>query len=177
MSQKVINLFGGPGTGKSETASGVFNLLKRNRIRTEYVQEFAKDLTWEGNKTALACQDFIFGNQLFRMFRLSGQVEFIVTDSPLLLTPIYSQSETLNAHAKARHKEFENYNFFLTRVKPYDPVGRSQTATEAEAIDEMIKLYLVCNQIPFVEVVADDSAPVQIVELLLNQPNRSGGGY
>lgn len=77
MSQKVINLFGGPGTGKSETASGVFNLLKRNRIRTEYVQEFAKDLTWEGNSTALACQDFIFGNQYYRMFRLSGQVEFI----------------------------------------------------------------------------------------------------
>lgn len=176
MKQKVINLFGGPGTGKSETASGIFNLLKRNRIRTEYVQEFAKDLTWENNSTALACQDYVFGNQYYRMFRLIGQVEFIVTDSPLLLTPIYNQDETLNSHTKFRHNEFENYNFFLKRVKPYDPVGRTQTASEAEELDAKINLYLFCNQIPFIEVVADDSATSRIVEFILNQPNQSSAG-
>ena len=42
-----VNLFGGPGIGKSTTAAGVFNLLKLHGIETELITEFAKDLVWE----------------------------------------------------------------------------------------------------------------------------------
>jgi hypothetical protein len=38
----VVNLFGGPGTGKSTTASGVFYHLKRDNRNVELVQEYAK---------------------------------------------------------------------------------------------------------------------------------------
>lgn len=43
----VINMFGGPCTGKSTTATAVFSLLKMHDVNIEYTSEFAKDLTWE----------------------------------------------------------------------------------------------------------------------------------
>lgn len=45
---KVINLYGGPGTGKSSTAGMLFAHLKLRGVNCEYVQEYAKDAAWEG---------------------------------------------------------------------------------------------------------------------------------
>ena len=47
-----INLFGGPGVGKSTLAAGLFWFFKTNRLTLkhsyviELVREFAKDLVW-----------------------------------------------------------------------------------------------------------------------------------
>ena len=54
---KVINLFGGPGSGKSTTAASVFSKLKIMGYNVELVTEFAKDMVWEQH-------DSIFDNQL-----------------------------------------------------------------------------------------------------------------
>ncbi len=43
----VVNLLGGPGSGKSTTAADVFARLKWQDINCELVTEFAKDLVWE----------------------------------------------------------------------------------------------------------------------------------
>ena len=40
---KVINLYGGPGTGKSTTAAALFALIKREGYNVELVTEFAID--------------------------------------------------------------------------------------------------------------------------------------
>lgn len=41
-----VNLFGGPGSGKSTQALGVTYKLKVNGINCEYASEHAKDLVW-----------------------------------------------------------------------------------------------------------------------------------
>lgn len=41
-----INLFAGPGTGKSTTAAGVFFEMKRSGMSVEYVTEYAKSLVF-----------------------------------------------------------------------------------------------------------------------------------
>ena len=46
---RVINLFGGPGAGKSTTAAGLFFFMKSDSSfdkSVELVTEFAKDLTY-----------------------------------------------------------------------------------------------------------------------------------
>lgn len=58
---KVINLFGGPGCGKSTGAAYIFSLLKMKGMNVELVTEFAKDKTWEHNSKALTCQPYVFG--------------------------------------------------------------------------------------------------------------------
>ena len=46
----VVNLFAGPGAGKSTGAAYIFSMLKMAGIDTEYVNEYAKDKVWEDNK-------------------------------------------------------------------------------------------------------------------------------
>ena len=47
MSALVINLFGGPGCGKSTIAALLFGKLKQNGINCEMALEYAKDKVWE----------------------------------------------------------------------------------------------------------------------------------
>ncbi len=170
--QKVINLYGGPGTGKSTTAAGVFYKLKTAGVNCEYIQEYAKDKTWEKNNTPLACQEYIFGKQQYRMFRVSGQVEFIITDSPLLLSTIYTPQNyhlpSLPIIVREAYNSYENLDIFLVRQKAYQPAGRNQTFDQAKDIDRQILEMLNRQNINFHQVAADETAVEQIINLIHN---------
>ena len=49
----VVNLFGGPGAGKTTCAWEIAAELKKLRYVTEYVPEVAKEYVWDGNKGML----------------------------------------------------------------------------------------------------------------------------
>ena len=74
MKKLVINIFGGPGCGKSTTATGVFSLLKLHGVNAEFVSEFAKDLTWEERYKTLKNQNYVSAKQHHRQWRLSDDV-------------------------------------------------------------------------------------------------------
>ena len=86
---KIINLIGGPGVGKSTIASGLFSELKQRKVSCEYVSEYAKEVTWEQTHKLLENQIHVFSEQFRRQYRLLGQVDFVITDSPLLLNTVY----------------------------------------------------------------------------------------
>ena len=44
---KVINFFGGPGVGKSTAACDLFVAMKKAGYKVEYVDEYAKEKTYE----------------------------------------------------------------------------------------------------------------------------------
>jgi hypothetical protein len=136
----VVNLYGGPGSGKSTTAAGVFFELKSQGVNAELVAEFAKDLTWEKRHHTLEDQIYVFGKQYHRIFRLLGKVDVIVTDSPILLSPIYDSQKrkSLKSLVIEEHDKMWTYNAFLKRKKAYNPKGRNQTEDEAKAIDRTI---------------------------------------
>jgi hypothetical protein len=164
---KVINLFGGPGCGKSTTRAGLFFLMKWDGQKVEEVTEYAKDLTWEGNDYLLTDQLHILGNQNRRMARLQGKRDTIITDSPLILGINYVTADYLPNTFKSLMFElwdtYDNYNYFLIRDKVYDPVGRKQTEQEAVEKDAEIKEMLLNNGIPFTEVNSDKQAPSSIL--------------
>lgn len=153
---KVINLFGGPGCGKSTGAAYIFSLLKMKGMNVELVTEFAKDKTWEHNSKALTCQPYVFGKQSYRMDRCADEVDIIITDSPLFLSAMYNFDSDIEPEFTQtvikKFNEFENYNFFLKRLKEYNPKGRNQTEEEAKELDNKIKTNLNKFNIEYEEV-------------------------
>ena len=151
----VVNLFGPPGAGKSTGAAYIFAELKQLGINAELVTEFAKDKTWEGNMTALSCQEYVFGKQSYRLARCRNDVDVIVTDSPLPLSIVYNADSTLgdafNEVVLNVFDTYENMNFFIVRVKEYNPKGRNQTELESDAlglhIRKTLELFAINHQV------------------------------
>lgn len=171
----VINLTGAPGAGKSTGAAKLFYELKTRGVNCELVNEFAKDKTWEHNATALNCQEYIFGKQSYRLKRCRDEVDVIITDSPLPLTIIYTKDESikkpLTELVLAVYNSYDNINFFINRVKPYNPKGRNQTAEESDALSTEIKTLYQQLDIPYTEITGDAAGYAIAIQLVMDKLN------
>ena len=166
----VVNLFGGPGTGKSTIASAVFSLLKLHNIETELITEFAKDLVWEERFHTFKNQHYLFGKQQHRLWRVGNKVDVMVTDSPIFLSVVYRKELYSDAFRKVVIEEFNAYNninFFLKRTKSYNEVGRNQNKEEANQIDREIIKDLDKYNIDYFVVNVNISTPNLITERIL----------
>lgn len=167
---KVINLYGGPGTGKSTTATGLFHLMKLKGYKVEYVSEYAKDLVWDKSYEVMNDQLLIFANQYHRIKRLEKHgVEYVVTDSPLLLSLHYKPEDYYGAFTDLVwdiYDSLNNIDVFLTRVKPYCPIGRRQNEETAISVDARINKLLTNNGVIVQYINADEHAPANILKLI-----------
>lgn len=159
---KVINLWGGPGSGKSTTAAGLFSHMKLNQIKVELVTEFAKDLTYEKNFITLSNQLLVTGQQDHRLRRLEGHVDYVITDSPLPLGVMYAsgvfKSDWFHNCVMGAYNSYDNINFYIRRVKPYAMVGRTQTESESNEISNSLINMLNKYELPYIEVDGDKNA-------------------
>ena len=151
----VVNLFAPPGAGKSTGAAYIFAKLKMAGVNAELITEFAKDKVWEDNKEAIKNQAYIFGKQYYRMSRCKNKVDVLVTDSPLILSILYNTDGTLgeefNKVVSNVFSSFNNLNYWLKRVKPYNPKGRLQTEEEATALVPKLKQILFDEHVDYKE--------------------------
>ena len=154
-----MNLFGGPSAGKSTLAAVTFAKLKMMGINCELVTEFAKDKVWEKNNVALSNQIYIFAKQYYRIARCADQVDVIITDSPLFLSPFYNKDpeidESLKQLCYTISSRYDNLNYFVKRVKKYNPVGRLQTEAESDQYSIRIKEMMKAYGLDFTEVNGD----------------------
>lgn len=149
----VVNLYGAPGAGKSTGAAYVFSMLKMSGINAELITEYAKDMAWENNTTAIDNQAYIFGQQYYKTTRCEDKVDVIITDSPILLSALYNHSQVLgeefnNTVARVA-KSYKTLDYMILRDKPYNPVGRFQTEEESDAMSKRIEELLDRYQIKY----------------------------
>ena len=172
---KVVNLFGAPGSGKSTGAAYLFSKLKMAGINAELITEFAKDKVYEESKEIFKNQTYILGKQSFRQSRVKDKVDILVTDSPLLLSAYYNEdkniSEELNALTYKIFDSYDNYNYFINRVKPYNPSGRFQTKEESKEIVGKMKEFLMDFNIKFEEFNGDTNGYNLIYDDIINNLN------
>lgn len=148
----VINLYGGPGTGKSTSAAYLFYQLKKQGKNAELVREYVKDWAWEKREIRDWDQLYFLGKQIRRESLLYGRVDTIVTDAPVALGQFYAEKfsppgirDGVKAAVQGFYKECETQGIrqihvFLNRSKAYNPAGRFQTEEQAKEMDmEMLR--------------------------------------
>lgn len=181
--KKIICLWGGPGTGKSTTCAGIFNLLKKSGYNVEMNREYVKDWVWEGREIISGDQVYITAKQARKeILYMRKGLDAIITDSPLALTSfygdIYDKYETKHQACKAivkQHHEickdlgYKVDHYFLIRTKAYNPSGRHQDESTAKEYDGRIKAFLDSYPINYKIVNCDANVEETIVnELIAN---------
>jgi hypothetical protein len=169
----VVNLFAGPGVGKSTNAARIFAELKMKGVNCEMALEFAKDKVWEESFRTMDDQIYIFGKQFHRIWRLKDKVDVIICDSPLPNSIVYDKDNSKAFHEliMEQFNKFQNLNFYLKRSAAYQAEGRLQSEEEAKKVDEVVRNVLIDYKIPFVTLDIDNTAK-SVVDIVMDELNK-----
>lgn len=149
-----VNLWAGPGVGKSVTAASLFVRLKLAGITTEWVPEQAKTLHYRGTLLTTS-QKSIVKAQARAQSLLQGKVEVVLSDSPVMLSLAYASAEEqpkLQRIVFNATRGWRMLNVLLHRdlTGAYEQSGRYQSEDEA-------KLFHRDTLAPFVRAHAGDT--------------------
>jgi hypothetical protein len=173
---QVINLFAGPGTGKSVTSAVLYGMLSLAGYAVQYVPEFAKFATYSKNTAALSDQIYMFGKQENRLHVLKdSELDFVIMDGPLPLALLYAPNSYYTSYeplVMEVFQSFDNINFFLERNPQiaYQQNGRNQSPKEAEELCLQIKRILDKHNIEFECVAVHPSIAAELFEKITGSP-------
>lgn len=169
---KIINLFGAPGSGKSTLIAGLFHTMKVAGYNCELVTEYAKDMVWEERFNVFSDQIYILGKQNRRLLRLTNKVDYVLTDSPVLMGIAYMVDtpyhDTLRQLIADVFLSYNNVNVFITRSHAYQQIGRNQNEDEADEKARQIKELLNEFNVPYVEIQSSDATPEMLLNIVEN---------
>jgi hypothetical protein len=145
-----INLYGGPGCGKSTMATYLFSELKTRGINIEYVTEYIKFWTYIPRKPVSFDSVYCFAKQLHKEDTiLRGETKLIVSDSPLMLQCFYAWYHEHNGEqsilelAKEVEDIYPSINVFLNRKDSYySEIGRYENLEQAKKVDAEMKKFM-----------------------------------
>ena len=176
MHMKIINLYGGPGTGKSTVAAELFVLCKKAGYNVELIPEYAKSMVYEKRFNILDDdQLYILAKQHRSIYRLLDQpMDYVVVDSPIVNSAAYNQHKNLNQDilnllVRELNNKYDNTNIFLTRNPEYgyNPNGRIQaTPEEADIKSNEIRKQLDYFNIEYTVMMNDNDIASTIYELV-----------
>lgn len=169
---KVINIFGGPGIGKTTQTHDLMANLKKKGYNVDIIPEYAKKLVYRGALNILKDQQFyVFSKQLHEYrIRQSTGVDIAICESPLPLSIVYNrinQSEDFpyfEDFVWYEYNKFNNLNFVLTRETEYQTIGRTQSEEEAIFVDGIVNE--VIKDIPKIEVSIHNFIDVVVSKLV-----------
>lgn len=171
----IINLVGGPCSGKSTTAAGLFHQMKlKTTQKVEIVTEVIKDHVYDENTGVMNDQILITAQQNHCLYRLQGKVDFIISDASLLNGVIYNdfyqvRNKISSQLALDLYNEYDdNLVFLLPRKQEYDAYGRTQTLEEAKQIDRLFIKHLNDLEIDYFDMTryTHEEMPEKILDIL-----------
>jgi len=178
---KIINLFGGPGIGKSSIASGLTYKLKKKHITCDNPYEFPKALAWDENHSAIQDQLYVLANQHRGIVKSFGKVDYIVLDSPIILSLVYRSvyqgtsypatlynSEHFDKLVIDIHNQYDSINILLERSDDgvHNDKERYQSLEESRKLDYEIEKVLLKNKIPYFSVDVNEQTVKNILKII-----------
>jgi len=176
---KIVNLMGGPGIGKSGIAAGVLYELKKRHISCDAPYEFPKVLAWDENHSAIKDQLYVIANQHRGIVKSWGKVDYIILDSPILLSLIYKNyykgtdypstlyKESFDKMILDIHIQYNNINILLKRGNGvHNEKERYQNLEQSIDLDNRIKNMLDENKLEYTEIEVNDDTVNNILKLL-----------
>ena len=176
---KLINLFGGPGIGKSAIAAGIFYELKKKHVSCNNPYEFPKTLAWDQNIPAIKDQLYVFANQHRGIAQSYGKVDYIIIDSPILFSKIYHSyyttgypaeyyGESFNQLILDLHNKYDSLNILLERNEggSHSEGERFQDHEQSLDIDRRCKEVLETDRIPYHTIKVGEDTVKEILELI-----------
>jgi predicted ATPase len=150
MNYRRINLWGGPGAGKSTMAAYLYAELKAIGFKVEFSQENFKPWAYQGRKASGYDDLLLFAQQLHaEEVYLRNGVDYVVVDCPPLMCCVYNKSRVpchadLVNIAMGYEEAYKSINIFLEREQVYQEHGRIHSSDEAKVIDHEMRInYLV----------------------------------
>jgi hypothetical protein len=180
---KLINLFGGPGIGKSGIAAGITYKMKKKHIKVNNPYEFPKRLAWDNNIPAISDQLYVFANQHRGIAECYGKVDYIVIDSPILFSTIYHRYYTKGYPAEMYgkvfhdmvidlHRRYGSINILLERgVTIHNDDERFQNYKQSVEIDTLCKNVLDETRTPYHTVKVGDNSVKDIMKIIKKHDN------
>lgn len=146
----VVNLFGGPGTGKSRIALELAGRLKGKGMDVEYVDEWIKKAAWLGYHDLFNQPDMIAANQRRKLETVKDHCSIVITDSPLVITVPYAQHYVTDWPQKpfqemilSLFSTYNNYNVWVDRdPRIFKQTGRRETLDQATTLDAVIRKFI-----------------------------------
>lgn len=148
----VINLFGSPSSGKSTLQADLYAKMKKDGYDVEMVREVAKKWALSKNEISAFDQLNIIGEQIKHESDLYGKVEYIITDSPVMLGAFYMNYNHKERFMQnmvqyymnfAQRKGVEFKNILLNRRGiPYQRNGRFESENEVTNLENSLQEFL-----------------------------------
>ena len=170
----VINLIGGPCSGKSTVAAELFARLKKMGVHCELVSEYIKDRIYEENKTMPNNQIAIFGMEHYNISTKLGKVDVIVHDGSFLNNIIYKVGENkeFDDLIISEYKKFTNLDFFIKRGNiEFEDYGRIHNLKQSKELDKIIKETYERYGLSYIEVEARDAVD-KMIPIILKKLNK-----
>jgi hypothetical protein len=165
----LVNIWGGPCTGKSSTAYLATAILKTCGVNCELVTEFAKDLVWQNRLSSLQNCSYVFGTQFERIRQLEDKVDVVITDSPLELVLLYTPPDypvEFREYVKKICSNQERLDFLMCKTLPFSAVGRTQNEAEAIELQSKVRGLMDELEIEYTKAVDPEKAATLIIHKL-----------
>jgi nicotinamide riboside kinase len=172
MNSIVINFYGASCSGKSTIAAGLYATMKVKGYHTELVREYVKKLAWRDSAPNKWDQIHFLGQQINSESDLYNKVDYIITDSPILIVPFFEEHLLSKQITKNAALDFIKYaeddgikylHFWLSHPDNFDQRGRFETKEESNAIAKKMKDYLTSLGVNLIELPVDHEKRISLV--------------
>ncbi len=143
----VVNIYGPPGSGKSVLAAELYVALSKQGKSVELVRECFKRYAWAGYTPTVYEQLHMISCQMKEETALYGKVDYIITDSPIVLGEFYAdyyhQHKTYDSLQSQVQINVNKLHYFLDIDRDlYNQNGRYSNLEESILIQNKMLSYI-----------------------------------